>query len=212
MKIIPVLNSELCVYEFDLTKHFDFDKLRHVCLQHVETFNQIQHPGHSNIKSTGFFAHSVTNQFDDLISTIESKANEVSIIMNPRHAVKTSWKILETWVLVYKKLGYVLDHSHFEFGMSSVCYISADNTSPICFHNEEIKVRTGQLLIFPGFLKHRVKPITPNLQERILFASNLYATFETRILERNAKYCKDIGTNNFFFDHLPPIDNKLIQS
>lgn len=202
----PITTSELCVYEFDLSKELDFVKLRENCINHVENYGPKYHPGHSSIKSSGFFTHAVTHEFDNLIKIIEEKTNMVSDQLSGVSGVKAHWSVLETWVLLYKKLGYVHDHNHYPFGFSAVCYVSAENTAPIWFHDKEIQTKTGQLLIFPGYVKHRVKPLKPNHSERIVFASNLYATFDTSILQRNASYGTTTNSNNFYFDFLGPMD------
>lgn len=203
MNTIPIPTSELCVYEFDLSQELDMGSLRQKCLDHVEHFGPKYHQGHQSIKSTGFFAHAVTHDFDELISCIEKRTHEVSNKVSGAIGVRADWRVLETWVMVYKKLGYVHDHGHYPFGYSAVFYVSADNTAPIWFHDVEIKTRTGQLLIFPGYLRHMVKPVTAQHGERIVFACNLYATFDTSILQRNASHSTETNTNNFYFDHLP---------
>lgn len=203
--IIP--NTDLCVYEFNLSNEIDFKDIRNKCIYHIEKYESKFHPGHERIKSTGFFSHAVTDDFNELINLIENKTNDLSTGIIGHSAIKAKWKILETWVMIYKKLGLVNNHSHYKFGLSSVCYVSAENTASIWFHDVEIKTKTGQLLVFPGILKHRVNPVTINHSERIVFAANLYPTLDTSILERNAKHSKETMTNNFYFNHLEPPGN-----
>jgi uncharacterized protein (TIGR02466 family) len=104
-------------------------------------------------------------------------------------------KVAQSWVQYYKKFGYINVHTHIPYRIASVTYISADagdgnlvfcnpndtvlaynpavrygsENNPI-FH--EVRVQSGDVILFPGWLKHFVVP-TQTDKKRIVFVANL---------------------------------------
>lgn len=181
-------SDDLFVYEYDLSKDLDFESLAQDAYKVKDELSahKIKHHLMHNLFMSGYLTHHQTSIFSELISIVEKKTNEKSNIVLSNVAVKAKFKLLESWLVIYDKYGYVENHNHFPFGYSFVCYISAKNTSSICFHDIEISPSTGKFLLFPGVLSHRIKPVLPSHGERIVFAGNLYPTFDYSFFENLA--------------------------
>lgn len=171
-------SDDLFVYEYDINDRIDFAGLKNKAINLSQTINNYSHKLMHNMFMSGYNVHRQTNEFDDLVNVIENITNEKAKTILGNINVEAQFKMLESWIIVYKKFGYVENHNHFPFGYSAVCYISAENTSNIQFHDVEIEAKTGKLLLFPGVLSHKVKPVLPNHSERIVFACNLYPSFD----------------------------------
>ena len=172
-----VNNSDLNVYEYDLLSELDFNLL----VNHVNKYKEQFPKNYSKLEGLwegGTWWHSdyvvqyQTNNFNDLISNIEHKAN--SIVNKPGSGITVTLEVKESWIIDYKKLSYHKEHDHCPVGFSAVCYIDVLNGSDICFNTTKITPATGKLIIFPGSLKHKVSPMTVTNSRRLMMAFNLY--------------------------------------
>lgn len=101
-------------------------------------------------------------------------------------------KIYQSWVNVASRGGSVLSHSHYEAHVSAVVYINADQEQGnIVFENPmelmlisqpiskkikkfryEVAVQTGDVILFPGYLKHFTIANATD-RPRVSFVANL---------------------------------------
>ena len=101
-------------------------------------------------------------------------------------------KIFQSWINVSTRSGYMDPHFHAKIPMSAVFYLNASpaqgnlvfqnplelllSTQPYKDHQsvieQEIQVESGDLVIFPGYLKHQVKSNTTDIN-RISLAANI---------------------------------------
>lgn len=177
-------SNDLFVYEYDLSNELNFTVLTNNAKKIQSVIDNYEHRRIHNAYMSGYSLHTQTNEFDTLISLIESKANELASNLLSGINIKASFKILESWIMSYNKMGYMEKHNHFPFGYSSVCYLSAEDTASIHFHDLIITPSTGKLLIFPGLLSHKVATVLPRHTERIAFVSNIYPTFDYSYFEQ----------------------------
>ena len=78
------------------------------------------------------------------------------------------------WGAVYNKNDYTQPHAHGGTSWSWVYYISVpDGSSPLIFTRSDMKIniKSGQLVIFPGYMVHHV-PIQKSNKSRIVLAGN----------------------------------------
>lgn len=173
MKAHKLENKDSYVFEFDLTGKIDCNKTRNDIVQFRKDHPR---PRKSTINSwhSGFFTHRDTDIFNPLINLVEESANSIGKILIEMSVVDISFKVKESWAIIYDKYGYTEEHMHHPLCFSSVFYASADNCASIKFGDYEIETKTGMLLIFPGYLKHSVPAKLPKHSERIAYVSNLY--------------------------------------
>ena len=101
-------------------------------------------------------------------------------------------KIWQSWLNVSNQDGYVSLHNHCRSSINAVLYISASpEQGNIIFENpldlvlgaqpikmpyaqftHEVEVNTGDLLLFPGYLKHSTLPNTTD-RDRIVYVADL---------------------------------------
>lgn len=179
---IPI---EIPVFEFDISDSLDFAKLRESVLEYKANFKNSRsssiHAWHS-----GFHTHLKTPAFNELIQVIEAKATEMVDHFNDSIGSPVTLNVVEAWVAHYQLFNFTEEHNHHQFCYSAVCYISANDCAPIKFGQVEVPVQTGKLLFFPGFLDHSVPPKKPSHGERIVFACNLYPSFDFSNLDKLA--------------------------
>ena len=104
-------------------------------------------------------------------------------------------KIYQSWINVYEKTGRSTSHNHGRAPMTAAMYLSASPEqgnivfeSPLelvsallpyedCYSviRHEIPVNTGDLIIFPGYIKHCTLPNLTD-KKRIIFGANLNET------------------------------------
>jgi len=100
-------------------------------------------------------------------------------------------EVTESWINIHYKGGQTLEHSHNFITFVVTAYLQVpDNCGyiefkdPLEYHKsiypifpeeslyKELPVTTNDVLIFPGWLKHRVQPNLSN-DERIIFTFNI---------------------------------------
>ena len=92
-----------------------------------------------------------------------------------------NYKTLSMWGMIYNKGDYAITHEHIPSHISYVFYLKVDeNSSPLVFDefNYQITPNEGQLLVFPGHMKHCV-PVQKNYGERIAISGNILLDFLT---------------------------------
>ena len=181
-------SDDLFVYEYDISNELNFEELRTACLEYKQSHPNHKHKKLHNAFMSGFNLHRETDKFKTLIQLIEQKTQEHIDPVVKDIGIKAKFVVQESWIVMYNKFGFVENHGHFPFGYSAVCYITANNTSNIQFHDIELTPKQGMLLLFPGGLSHKVKPVTIHHGERITFACNLYPNFEYTNFEKLNKH------------------------
>ena len=96
----------------------------------------------------------------------------------------------ESWVNIHKRGGYTGEHLHSPSPLVISCYLKAPKGSgnflvrdPLEYHRfgtpqepaehiwKEIPVQTNDVLVFPGWLKHKTQPNNTN-EDRIVLSVN----------------------------------------
>lgn len=100
-------------------------------------------------------------------------------------------RIGESWFNIHKRTGQTLEHHHNGIGLVATCYLQLPKDSgfiefrdPLEYHKanspiipelelwKSVECKTNDILIFPGWLKHRTQPSTSD-QDRIVLTINL---------------------------------------
>lgn len=100
-------------------------------------------------------------------------------------------RIGESWFNIHKKTGETLEHHHNGIGLVVTCYLQLPEhggyiefRDPLEYHKtntpiipelelwKPVKCKTNDILIFPGWLKHRTQPSNTN-EERIVLTLNI---------------------------------------
>jgi len=176
----PVNNSDLSVYEYDLLSEFDFN----ILVNHINEYKEQFPKNYSKLDNewdwgtwwrSNYLVQYQTDKFNDLISNIEQKAN--SIVNVSGGTITFNFEIKESWIVDHRKLSYHKEHAHSLVAYSAVCYMDVLNGSEIWFNTTKITPVTGKLLIFPGSLKHQVRPMMETNSRRLVMSFNLYPIF-----------------------------------
>ena len=180
MITLPINNSDLSVYEYDLLPEFDFN----ILVNHINEYKEKFPKNYSKLENqwdwgtwwrSNYLVQYQTDKFNDLISNIEQKAN--SIVNLPSATITFEFKIKESWIIDHTKLSYHKKHAHSLIAFSAVCYMDVLNGSDIWFNSTKITPVTGKLLIFSGSLRHQVRPMLETNSRRLVMAFNLYPIF-----------------------------------
>ena len=109
--------------------------------------------------------------------------NTIYTVAKDRHLYwNRIFKIEAIWTNIYRKGDYTISHDHEPSRYSFVYFLkSKPNFSPLIFDNIDLKNKKkkwkvvkpteGRLVIFPGFLKHRV-PVHIHNETRITISGN----------------------------------------
>jgi hypothetical protein len=79
---------------------------------------------------------------------------------------------------MYKTFDNVLRHNHGACTLVGVYYAEADNASPIVLDAYKITPQAGTVLVFPGFLDHKVQTSSLSNGSRSIFGCNIYMTVD----------------------------------
>lgn len=86
-----------------------------------------------------------------------------------------NFDIADYWGMWYDEGAWAMDHNHWPYAMSFAYYVNCpERCSPIVIEEEEYEVESGQLIIFPGHLTHRVDPCP--VDNRVMVAGNIAYT------------------------------------
>lgn len=113
----------------------------------------------SNIKSkfmSSWTSHKENYKFVPLVKYV---ANTCNFLLRDIFSSTYEVKCLNCWGAIYEKGDYAIEHHHFPNTFGSIVYLQLEeNCSNIFFNESEISISSGDILIFPGLLKHHVLP------------------------------------------------------
>lgn len=164
LEVETVLKSN--IYIFDLNNKIQADSIAMAVKKYRNNFPQ-SNKTYVRGWHSRFHTHLYSNDFDELIKEVESR-------LRPKLRKNCDCKVEECWTIMYEKGDKVDVHAHDAMQYSAVYYAYAQNSkTPLKFEgNIEIIPKTGQLLIFPGYLKHWV-PVIEESDGRISVAFNI---------------------------------------
>lgn len=89
-----------------------------------------------------------------------------------KHLADTNFVCHEMWGIHYEKETSTRVHSHWPYQFAFGYYVRMPEYAPIIFPtaNYEYNPKAGDLVLFPGWIQHEVKPVSG---ERIMLAGNL---------------------------------------
>ena len=104
---------------------------------------------------------------------------------------KTKFECHEMWGVHYTEKTSARRHSHWPYQFAFGYYIKMPNYAPIIFPtaNYEYNPKPGDLIVFPGFIQHEVKPVDG---ERIMLAGNLKNTLWSQSRNFQNSSIKDV--------------------
>ena len=140
----------------------------------VEEFNTLYYTremynsdgGKTNVKAL---------QTDNNIKTPTLSLIEQWVIDEMRIYDQLSYEIKECWAVKYNKDDYTISHHHKCATYAFVYFVKTPHgSSPLVFttSGKKIKAEEGKLIIFPGFLRHKVPK--NRCDGRMTIAGNLY--------------------------------------
>ena len=173
---ISVFTSKLPDYE-DLNKN-----LLTLIKQYRDKYPEKEE--HTNLRGawrSDYESHIKEDRFDYLID----KACELASVITKQHSdYNSDVKYLPSgfWVGQYDKGNYARKHHHAPNDFACVYYIDVDeNSSPIIFEDDlVVKPENGMIVMFPGFLNHRV---TETKSPRTIAAMNLVKKLDIKYKE-----------------------------
>ena len=187
-KVPPLANENVTIYEtvlkyvdqiyqFDLSSEIDADVIVNLIYSFRKNY-PYSNEGKTNVYAwhSDFFAHKQTSDFNPLIEVIKNKLWKIDPIAQNYPDFETSFKLLESWVGIYKQTEYTVPHDHGPVKYAAVYYAKAEeNCSPIVFKTTDkdmsIVPKTNTLVIFSGKAMHYVPKSTSD-DDRIIFAAN----------------------------------------
>jgi hypothetical protein len=188
---IHKFDQQTAIAEFDIT---DIDNAKLVEL--IDEYKNNHKSIESNVNAWhyGWLVH-LDSRFDFLTSAIEKCTK---IFLKEIYAGQNVPVLYESWIIDYKSLDFTKEHSHFPATLACSYYIETDNDSSpaIVFphlkkDSQDISFEfipsTGKLIIFPGHLLHKVKPMLPSRHKtRKVFAANIACFNEAFVKTINA--------------------------
>ena len=163
-RTLPVFTVKLPDYE-ELNKH-----LLNLIGQYREKYPEKE--THTNLRAwrSNYDSHIKEDRFDYLIS----KGCELATIVTEEYFEEKNITYLPSafWVAQFDEGNWARKHHHYPADWALTYYVDVDeNSAPIIFQDElVVKPENGLMVIFPGFLEHRVtKTETP----RTVCAMNL---------------------------------------
>ena len=89
-----------------------------------------------------------------------------------KHLADTNFVCHEMWGIHYEEETSTRVHSHWPYQFAFGYYVRMPEYAPIVFPtaNYEYNPKAGDLVLFPGWIQHEVKPVSG---ERIMLAGNL---------------------------------------
>jgi len=160
------------IFEFNLKDKINLDDLKIILKDYKQNNLGVEKEGFYTWHSD-YYIHKKIPELNDLSATIEDLCTtyvlgELDYVINAKFVVK------ECILLDFPVFGSTDWHVHHPLCYTSVFYVTADDTSELCFENTEIKPESGKLLIFSGTISHRVKPRLIKHKERLVITMNLY--------------------------------------
>ena len=95
----------------------------------------------------------------DLISNYAFSLLKDGSMGDIRTDVEGEYVLLSLWGMWYNKGEYQEIHDHIPAHWSFVYYVNTPKgSSPLVFDNKKIYPKSGDLVMFPGWLRHRIPP------------------------------------------------------
>jgi hypothetical protein len=150
------------------------------CQLALRGIREESHKGYSSPESSvksafmsSWLSHKENKNFLPLVEVVTERCRHV---LREFFSIKKYVNIecVNCWGAVYEPGDYTLHHHHVPFLLSACVYLQlSDNSSNIFFDDTEMPVQEGDILVFPGYLRHRV-PATEG--HRIVVAMNFIVT------------------------------------
>ena len=156
----------------------------------------VQNYGTGSALETGASVSTVYNQehsphnwevLEDLFLFLQPKLQEIWTHWGYSNKIT---KPVRSWVNVHKKTGKTMEHYHNQCPMVVSCYLKAPNKSgnfeyrdPLEYHRwgspgepqislwREVEVETNDIIVFPGWLKHRTQ-VNQTDEDRVCLTIN----------------------------------------
>jgi len=116
----------------------------------------------SKVKSrfmSSWYSHKENVNFMPLVEVVTERCEHVLREFFIDEKIVVNVECVNCWGAVYEPGDYTLMHHHMPFLLSTCVYLRLDdNYSNIFFDDTEMPVQEGDILIFPGYLRHRVPP------------------------------------------------------
>ena len=126
----------------------------------------------SNVEArmTDWYVHNESDSYNWIATQACRLAESISARM-----AKTKFECHEMWGVHYTEQTSARQHSHWPYQYAFGYYVKMPNYAPLVFPtaNYEYNPRPGDLIVFPGWIRHEVKPVEG---ERIMLAGNLKNT------------------------------------
>lgn len=184
--ILHNINTSQKIFEFDLSDQVDLPALKNSICDYKKTYPKAEITGFYSWHS-GYYAHKKSNELLNLVNHIEQIANKYYLEDHLKFTVNFEAK--ECLFHDYPVYGSSTWHTHHPLCITTVFYVSAENTSELVFENHTIKPKTGMLLMFSGSVTHKVNPRLAHHSERIVVSANLYPIFDF-------SYCNEQSIKN----------------
>jgi len=163
------------IWSFDLRPKIDPSDIKRKMLDYAAKFPDLKPQAGTPVRAswtTDLYVAKRTNDFDQLVNEIINQCKK--ICADP----SLNWHVGETWCTMYKTFDNVLRHNHGACTLVGVYYAEADNASPIVLDAYKITPQAGTVLVFPGFLDHKVQTSSLSNGSRSIFGCNIYMTVD----------------------------------
>jgi hypothetical protein len=142
------------------------DTYGHECQSALRGIEEESHKGYpspeSNVKAafmTSWLSHKENKNFLPLVEVVTERCKYVLREFFSIKENDVNVECANCWGAVYEPGDYTLMHHHVPFLLSACVYLRLDdNYSNIFFDDTEMPVQEGDIVIFPGYLRHRVPP------------------------------------------------------
>lgn len=171
------------IWLFDLKPEIDPTDIKQKILDYAQTFPDNKPQAGTPVRAfwtTDLYVTHRTKSFDNLVASIVNQCRK--ICADPA----LHWHVGETWCTMYKTFDNVLRHNHGACTLVGVYYAEADNASPIVLDSHKIAPQAGTVLVFPGFLDHKVQTSSTNNGSRSIFGCNIYMTADIATSYQNS--------------------------
>jgi uncharacterized protein (TIGR02466 family) len=166
----------------------------------VDTFQQTESNNVESMQSgtlCTYFTNSLLQNFpetEDLVKFAEEHANNYWKELKYSNLLEP--KVIQIWANETPNTGWVRSHIHGSIPLTGVLYVNAGpgmgnlvienpldsilSSQPMDYKeqellHQEIEVTTGDFIIFPGWIRHHVKPNTTN-EKRLILGVNFGST------------------------------------
>ena len=127
----------------------------------------IVHPSNVEAKMTDWHMQHESHSYAWIAKKACRLAEDIT-----KHLADTNFVCHEMWGIHYEEETSTRVHSHWPYQFAFGYYVRMPEYAPIVFPtaNYEYNPKAGDLVLFPGWIQHEVKPVSG---ERIMLAGNL---------------------------------------